>query len=144
MGSRMKGLALSGTLAVGLILGFGATGNARQNIQPSAQAIEAAGPVDVNGGMVILVSHNEADVTWQPSPDPRVEGYNVWKGTDPKNMTPKKVGKGVTSITFNKLDMGMTWYFAVSTVGKVGKTKSESELSNLTSKYIDLPAGKKH
>ena len=143
MQGRMKALAVSGTLAVGLVLGLGAPGQARQTIQPSMQAMEAAGFAEANGVAVVRVNHDFADLSWQESSDPRVEGYNVYSGTDPKNMSLKKVGD-VTSYTVKKLEQGKTWYFGVSSYGRIGKTKTESPVSNLTTKFIPLATTKKH
>ena len=112
-------------------------------MQPSGQAMQAAGQMDVSGGMVILVSHNTVSLSWQASNDSRVQGYYVYKGTDPKNLGQNNVG-AVTSYKFSNLDMGKTWYFAVSSYGTDGKKKVESARSATVSKFISLATGKSH
>lgn len=137
MSRSMKLLMLSGTVGLALVLGSGEPCGARQAIQPPGQMLLATEHADGSGGMVIRVSHNFASLSWQTDPDPRVVGYKVWKGNDPKHMSATKVGN-VTSYTVTGLGQGQTWYFAVSSYDKKG---NDSALTPLVSKFIPKVKG---
>ena len=105
------------------------TGEAVEPHAPAARTVTSFGRA---GGLATLVTHNTATLSWQPVDDPRVEGYEVWKGKTPDNLGATKVGK-VTSYTFEDLGQGYIWYFRVSAYDKNGK---RGELSNMVMKVI--------
>ena len=106
--------------------------DARQNIRPDTTASQKAGSDHRAEDLAIVINHNMATVSWLPVSDPRVVGYEIWKGTSPDVLIPKKVGN-VTSYTFDGLAQGNIWYFRVSSYDKDG---NRSEPSKMVMKII--------
>ena len=132
-GSHMKVSAITGVIVLALVLVQGTPGAARQNILPAGSAPQTIESVDHAGGPAVRVSHNTATVSWQLVDDPRVVGYEVWKGTTANSLSPRRVGN-VTTFTFDGLTQGQTWYFGVSSYDASG---NRSVLSNIVMKTID-------
>jgi len=142
MNTGAKMMAANGMLAIGLLLSAEQSAEARQNMQPSGRVMQMAGQAEVYGGEIIRVDHNDVSLSWSPAVDPRVTGYEVVFGNDPDVLGKKRqVDLGVTSITIEDLGQGKTWYFAVRSVGKIGKKKAYSDETNIVSKYIPKVKG---
>jgi fibronectin type 3 domain-containing protein len=79
---------------------------------------------------------NNATLTWS-APGGAVTGYRVYSGTAPRAYN-QALGAGTyvtaTSSTLINLTKGLTYYFAVTTVGPTGE---ESVYSDEVSKVID-------
>ena len=64
---------------------------------------------------------------WQPSPDPKAAGYNIYYGTTSHIYTSKVSVGNVTNVTISGLIIGDTYYFAATTYDSANQ---ESGFSN--------------
>ena len=77
-----------------------------------------------------------ASLTWDPSTDTSVAGYNLYVGTQPGVYGPP-VSVGLnTSYTAGSLTGGKTYYFSVTAVSNAG---AESQHSNEVNKIVQSP-----
>src|SRR5262249_45280867 len=67
------------------------------------------------------------DLSWQPSPDTNIAGYNVYYGTSSRNYTNEISLGNKTSTTISGLVGGITYYFAATAYDSAG---DESDFSN--------------
>lgn len=79
-------------------------------------------------------------LSWDPSPDPTVAGYNVYYGTSSVNYTRiVSAGPSLQAVVTN-LSSGVTYYFAVTALDLFGQ---ESVFSNEVTYTPPRPAGPK-
>jgi Fibronectin type III domain len=71
-------------------------------------------------------------LTWIPSTNPNVTGYNIYYGTTSGNYTKKIIAGNTTSVTISNLNCGSTYYFAATAYDN---QEDESGFSNET-QYI--------
>ncbi|MBW1932741.1 MAG: PKD domain-containing protein, partial [Deltaproteobacteria bacterium] len=78
-----------------------------------------------------------ATISWDPNPEPDIEGYKVFYGINSGNYTDcVTVNSTQTSCEITGLQGGNTYYFAVKAVDASGQ---ESEFSSEVSMYIAAP-----
>jgi len=85
----------------------------------------------------ILAIGGMATISWDPNPEPDIEGYKVFYGINSGNYTDcVTVNSTQTSCEITGLQGGNTYYFAVKAVDASGQ---ESEFSSEVSMYIAAP-----
>jgi hypothetical protein len=84
----------------------------------------------------VLASQNVA-LSWQPSPDDDLAGYNVYYGSDSGRYTAVLNLDNVTFATVDGLAGGVTYYFVVTATDWFG---NESEPTQEVSYTVPLPA----
>jgi hypothetical protein len=67
------------------------------------------------------------DLSWQPSPDTNIMGYNIYYGTSSRTYTNEISVGNATSTTISGLAGGITYYFAATAYDSAG---DESDYSN--------------
>jgi hypothetical protein len=75
-------------------------------------------------------------LAWDPNPSPDVAGYHLYYGTVSGNYTNSILTGNVTTATVLGLSWGVTYYFAITTVGLDGQ---ESAFSGEISYQQELP-----
>jgi hypothetical protein len=74
-------------------------------------------------------------LTWNPSPNANVVGYNIYYGGASRTYTNSVTVGNVTNVTIPGFSEGMTYYFAATTLDSTG---DESDFSNEASYVIPL------
>lgn len=72
-------------------------------------------------------STNLVNLSWQPSPDTNVIGYNIYYGTASRSYTNEVSLGNISSATISGLVGGVTYYFAATSYDATG---DESDFSN--------------
>ncbi|MEJ0090038.1 MAG: fibronectin type III domain-containing protein [Limisphaerales bacterium] len=75
-------------------------------------------------------------LAWDPNPSPDVIGYHLYYGTVSGNLTNSILTGNVTTVTVPGLSWGVTYYFAITTVGT---NEEESAFSDEISYRQELP-----
>jgi hypothetical protein len=72
-------------------------------------------------------AQGSVNLSWQPSPDTNVIGYNIYYGTSSRSYTNEISLGNTTSVTISGLVGGITYYFAATSYDSTG---DESDFSN--------------
>lgn len=79
---------------------------------------------------VNLAAARDLTLSWNPSTDPTVAGYNLYYGTNSGDYSNKVTVGQVTTATISNLTAGVTYYFSATAFNSAGV---ESDFSNETS-----------
>ena len=86
---------------------------------------------------IVVSAQNSVNLSWQPSPDTNVNGYNIYYGTSSRGYTNEISLGNSTSTTISGLVGGVTYYFAATSYDTNG---DESDFSNEISYEIPTSA----
>ncbi len=80
-------------------------------------------------------------IGWNPVPEPDLQGYRVFLGTQSGQYTQTFDAGTETSILLDNLQAGQTYYFTVTAIGSTGLESQPAEELQLTIAPPPLPLG---
>jgi hypothetical protein len=81
---------------------------------------------------VVATASVSTTMTWNPSPDSSVTGYNIYYGTQSQNYTNMVSVGNVTNATIGNLESGTTYYFAAKSRDDAGDQSAFSNEASFT------------
>jgi Fibronectin type III domain len=90
--------------------------------------------------MLVTAASTSTIITWNPSTDPNVTGYNIYYGTQSGNYTNEISVGNVTNAAVGNLSSGTTYYFAAKSRDDAGDQSAFSNEASFTG-YTITPVG---
>jgi len=103
----------------------------------TVSATTKAAPKGVTGVQAQSGLYRQIILDWQPSPEPDIQAYEVFRGGVENNITTKvrSIKPELTTYTDNSLDNSRTYWYQIRAIDKDGLKGERSEIIQATTKH---------